>query len=150
MDNSNLLPSQRAAVAGFVNPVSQAAGTVTTGWVAVKDFESFLAIITAGVLGASATLDAKIQQATSSGGANAKDVTGKAITQMVKATDDNKIAEINLRADELDVNGGFTFIRVSATVGTAASLIAVHLLGFDPHYGPASDNDSTSVKEIIA
>jgi hypothetical protein len=39
-----------------------------------------------GVLGASATVDAKLQQATDNSGTGVKDVTGKAITQLVKAT----------------------------------------------------------------
>ena len=109
----NAKPSELAAVLATLNPVSQSAATVTTGWISAKDFFSFAALIQTGSLGTSATVDAKLQQATDSSGTSAKDITGKAITQIVKATGDNKQAIINLRPQELDVNGGFSYFRLS-------------------------------------
>jgi hypothetical protein len=145
-----LRPSDRAAVLGGVHAVSQSVGTVVTGWLDVSKFDKILAVIDAGVLGASATLDAKIQQATSSGGAGAKDITGKSITQLTKAGgDDNKWALINLAAEELDVAGGFKYIQLSLTVGTAASLVSALVLGFDARYAPGSDYDAAAVDEIV-
>lgn len=131
MSAENSLPSERVGVLATVDPVSTAT-TVTTGWVNMSNFLRLLAIIDAGVFGASATVDAKLQQATSSGGAGSKDVTGKAITQLVAATGNNQQALINLRAEELDVTNGFQYVRLSITVGTAASLVQGILLGFDP------------------
>ena len=148
--NPNVLPSSRVALVGVINPDANAAATLTTAWVAMKDFESMLALISAGTLGAAATLDAKLEQATDGSGTGVKDITGKAITQMVKATDDDKETFINLRADELDADGGFDFVRLSITVAVAASDAAAYLFGLDPHYAPASDNDAASVIEIIA
>ncbi len=146
-----LRPSDQAAILGAINPVSQGAGTVTTAWIDISKFDKLMGIVQAGVLGASATLDAKIQQATSGAGAGAKDIPGKAITQLTQAgTDSNKQAIINVQSDELDVNGGFKFVQLQATVATAASLVAGLLLGFTPRYAPASDNDAASVDEIIA
>lgn len=146
-----LRPSDQVAVVGNIDPDAYAASTVTTGWIAAKNFERFLAIIQAGTLGVSATVDAKLEQASDSSGTGAKDITGKAITQLTQAgTDDDKQALINLRADELDVANAFTHFRLSVTVGTAASDAAGIVLGFGGRYQPASDNDAASVDEIVA
>lgn len=144
-------PSDIAAVIGYVAPISQGAGTVTTGWIAVKDFHRLMATLMAGVLGASATLDAKFQQATDSSGTNAKDISGKSITQLTKAgSDDGKIVLVNLKPEEMDVAGGFTHVRFSLTVATAASLVGALVQGFYATALPASDNDLAAVKQIVA
>jgi hypothetical protein len=146
-----LRPSDACAVLASIDPDAYAASTVTTGWIAAKNFEQFLAIVQAGDLGASATLDAKLEQAKDSGGTSAKDITGKAITQLTQAgTDSNKQALINLRQDELDVANGFTHFRLSMTVATATSDAGGIVLGLVPRYGPASDNDASAVDEIVA
>lgn len=144
-------PSDQVAVVGNIDPDAYAAGTVTTGWVSAKNFDAFMAIVQAGDLGASATLDAKLEQATDGSGTGAKDITGKAITQLTKAgSDDNKQAVINLRTEELDVTNGFDFVRLSMTVATATSDAGGILLGMVARYGPASDNDASTVDEIVA
>lgn len=149
--NGNLNPSMAAGVVGVINPVSQGAGTVTTGWIDMQKFGALLAVLAVGALGASATVDAKFQQATDGGGTGAKDVAGSAITQFTKAgTDDNKQALINLRQEDLDKNGGFRFARLSVTAGTAASLLSAIVLAFNARYGAATDNDLASVDEIVS
>lgn len=153
----NAQMSEQMAVMDQVAPVSQAAGTVTTGYVSAANFERFLAIINTGVLGASATVDAKLQQAQDGAGTGVKDVAGKAITQILKASGDNKIAMINLRDDELDVNNGFSFVRLSITVGTAASLVGATLLAAagrflqpkDAAASPAINLGSANVVQIV-
>ena len=62
----NQKPSEGLAILGTIDPVSQAAGTVTTSWVDQSVFFFVMAIIQTGVLGTSATVDAKLQQATDS------------------------------------------------------------------------------------
>ena len=84
-----------------------------------------------------------------SGGAGAKDITSKAITQIVKASGDNKQALINLHPSELDVAGGFAFVRLSVTVGTAASLISAELYGV-PGYEPATAYNQAAVVQVVA
>lgn len=149
--NSNLLPSQQAAIVGNIDPDAYAAGTVTTGWIDMADFEAIMAIVQAGDLGTNATLDAKLEQASDGSGTGAKDVTGKAITQLTEAgTDSNKQAVINLNGDELDVSNGFTHVRLSITLATATSDLGAIVLGFYPNYGPASDYDASTVDEIVA
>ena len=147
--NPNLKFPEGHAILATLDPVSQGAATVTTGWVSMANIHQLVALIQTGVLGASATVDAKLRQATSAAGAGAKDITGKAITQIVKASGDNKQATIEVRDTELDVNNGFSFVQLSLTVGTAASLVSAVLLGFKPVYVPASaSNQAGTVQQV--
>lgn len=147
--NPNLKFPEGHAILATLDPVSQGAATVTTGWVSMANIHQLVALIQTGVLGASATVDAKLRQATSAAGAGAKDITGKAITQIVKASGDNKQATIEVRDTELDVNNGFSFVQLSLTVGTAASLVSAVLLGFNPVYVPASaSNQAGTVQQV--
>lgn len=147
--NPNIKFSEGHAILATLDPVSQGAATVNTGWVSMALFHSLVALIGTGVMGASATLDAKLQQATSAAGAGAKDITGKAITQIVKASGDSKQAMIELRDTDLDVNNGFAFVRLQVTVGTAASLINAALIGFNPVYQSAVPYDQAGVVQIV-
>lgn len=146
---SNLKHSEVVATLATIDPISQGAGTVTTGWVSTADFLAFRAEVRTGVMGASATLDAKIQQASDSSGTGAKDITGKAIVQIVKASGDGKQAYINFRPEDLDANGGFGWVRLSMTVGTAASLIAGKLEGIHPRFAPASAKNQAGVVQVV-
>jgi hypothetical protein len=146
----NILPSDRLAIVAAINPVSQAAGAVSTGWISMQNWRSLMAVVQAGVLGAAATLDAKLEQATSAAGAGAKDIAGKAITQLIQAgADSNKQAIVNLRQVELDFANGYSHVRLTLTVGTQASLVSAVLLGLDARYNPASDSDAATVDEIV-
>ena len=149
MNITNARISEALALLATIDPVSQAAGTVTTGWVAMGDMKRLLALIQTGVLGAAATVDAKLQQAKDNAGTGAKDVANKAIAQIVKATGDNKQALINLKPDELDVAGGFCYVRLSLTVGVAASLVGASLLGV-PGYESAAAYNQAAVAQVLA
>lgn len=147
----NMRGSEFVAVVGNIDPDAYGTGTETTGWIAAKDFERFMAIVQAGDLGTSATLDAKLEQASDSSGTGAKDITDKAITQLTQAgSDSNKQAVINLKPAEMDMDNDFTHFRLSMTVGTAASDAGAVVLGMDPLYGPASDTDVSTVDEIVS
>lgn len=145
------LPSDRLALVGSIVPASHAPGPVSTGWVAAKDFDKFLAVVEGGVLGTDGTLDAKLEQASASDGTGVKDVTGKAITQIVASS---KQALINLRTDELDVANGFDYVRLTITIGdttspaSATSLASGLLFGFDARYAPGSH--AASMVEAVA
>jgi hypothetical protein len=148
--NSNLKPSDAVAVVGAIDPDVYTAATYTSGWIDMSAFGAIQAIVMAGTLGASATLDAKLEQASDSGGTGAKDITGKAIAQLTQAgTDSDKQAIINLFADELDINNGFNHARLSITVGTATSDAGAVVLGLYPVSGTAADNDAATVDEIV-
>lgn len=145
----NAKGSELFSVLATLDPVSQAAGTATTGWVSAGNHHNLLALIQSGVLGTGATLDAKLQQATDASGTGAKDVAGKAITQIVKATGDSKQVLINLRPEELDVNNGFSYVRLSVTVAVAASLTSAQLLGFNPRFAPGDASNQAAVAQVI-
>ena len=106
-------------------------------------------MVQTGVLGTLATVDAKLQQATDSTGAGAKDLAGRAITQIVKATGDNKQALINLKPEELDTLNGFGFVRVALTVGVAASITGAQLLGVNPRFAPADAGNQAAVVQVV-
>lgn len=146
----NTIPSDRAALVGIIDPDLNTAGTVTTGWIDAAAFARYMAIVTVGTLGSSATVDAKLEQATDASGTGAKDVTGKAITQLTDAgSDSDKQVIINLDASELDIANDFSHFRLSMTVATASSDSAALVLGMDARHGPASDYDLASVDEIV-
>jgi len=142
--------AESVSLLATVDPVSQAVGSITTGWIPAANHERFLALVQTGVLGASATVDAKLQQATDGSGTGAKDVTGKALVQIVKTTGDNKQALINLRAEELDLANNFTYFRLSLTVGVAASLVGAAVLGGVAKNAPASALNQAGVVQNIA
>lgn len=148
--NINLLGSDQVQIVGVIDPDANAAGTLTTAWVAMKDFQQLLAIVMVGDLGSSATVNAKLQQAQDASGTGAKDITGKAISQLTQAGTDksNKQTIINLFSDELDVNGGFSHVRLSMTTATATSDSGALLLGLAASY--SGDQDLSSVDQIVA
>lgn len=148
--NLNVRPTEQLALLDATSPQSGAVGNVfsTTGWIDVSNCHQLLAILQTGVLGAGATIDFNLQQATDSAGTGAKTITGKQITQIVKASGDNVQVEINLRPAEMDIEGGFRFVRVRINVGTAASLVSALLLGV-MRYGPGSGYNAASVVQVL-
>jgi len=144
----NKLGSEQAAVVGTIDPDVYVASTELSDAIDMSKFESIQAIVMTGILGASATVDAKLVQATTAGGTY-KDITGKAITQLVKATNDDDQAIINLRAEDLDVANEYRFVKLSLTVGTATSDAGAIVMGHNAVVEPASDNDLASVVEIV-
>lgn len=141
--------SEGVAVMATLDPASVGVSTVVTGWVDQSVFFFVMALIQTGVLGAAATVDAKLQQATDGAGTGAKDITGKAIVQILKATGDNKQVLINMKEADLDTEGGFRFVRLSLTVGTAASIVDATLLGGVPRYLPANTYNQVGVAQIV-
>lgn len=144
----NLKPSQRVAIVGVVD--SQSASTAkSSGWIDASKFHNFMAAIGVGAIGASATVDAKLEQANAANGSDVvKDVTGKSIVQFTKAgSDDNKQAVINLKQEDLDFANGFRWFRLTITPATAASLIDGKVFGVDPRYGFASDSDNRAASQ---
>lgn len=144
------LPSDRVAVVGVIDPDANAAGTLTTGWISMSDFQSVMAVVQAGTLGSNATIDAKLEQASDASGTGAKDIEGAAITQLTKAGgDDDKQAVIYCNGEDLDLKNDFSHVRLSMTIGTANSDSSAIVLGLDPRYAPASNGDLASVAEIV-
>lgn len=151
--SANNLPSEVIAVVAKVDPDANAVGAVTSDWADAGKFEAMLAVVSVGAIAATQTLDAKLQQATDASGTGAKDISGKAITQL-GGSDDDKQAVINVRASELDMDNGYRYVALVMTGADSASPDGTIdydgvLLGFYPRFGPASDNDLASVAEIV-
>ncbi|PXV60665.1 hypothetical protein SAMN04487785_102393 [Dyella jiangningensis] len=147
MYGMNIKASEQTGVLGAINPSSQAVGTLTTGWISAANYQKFLAIVQTGVLGAAATVDCNIQQALDGAGTGAKAIAGAAIAQLSGAGGANVQAEINLDAQQLDVEGGFGFINVSVIVGAAASQTSALLLGFAPRFAPVTN--AATVAQVV-
>jgi len=142
------LLTEKLAVLGTIDPDAYGTGTQGSDWMDLSKFRQILFAVMAGALGSSATLDFKVQEATSAAGAGAQDLSGKAITQLTEAgTDSDKQALINVRADEL--SDGYRYVRGVMTIGVATSDAGVLVLGGDATYLPASDFDLASVDEIV-
>lgn len=127
-----------------VMPIS-ASSQQNGSWVSAKGHARFVMIVPVGVIAATGTLTARIQQATDASGTGAKAITGKSATQLNAATYTKPII-INLRAQELDVAGGFTFIRPELVAATAASLMCALLFGISPHNAKVSQ---TNYQEVL-
>ena len=148
MLNANTRPSERATILQVIDPDATSAGTVATTWIDMSEFERLLAVLMVGTMGSGGTVDAKLEQATDAAGADVKDVTGKAVTQLTEAgEDDDKQALINLNADEMDIANGFTHVRLSVTVAGAACDIAAAVIGFDAREQPHAH--AATVAEVI-
>lgn len=144
MSNVNVIPSQRFVLEAVIDPDILTIGTHDSGWVSLALSHNLLASILAGTFESGATLDAKLQQATDSGGSGVKDIVGKAITQMLVS---DKQALINCRGEELDVDGEFTHVRLRITIAvdTVDGVGLVHTM--DGRYQPTAE--VASVVETI-
>jgi hypothetical protein len=146
----NKTPSEVAAIVGNIDPDAYAASTVTTDYIPMKFFGRYMAVVQAGDIVATGTVDAKLIAYTSGAGAGALDIPGAAITQLTQAgTDSNKQAVINFNTDTLAGSTKYTHFRLSVTMGTAGADLGAIVLGFEPKYSPASDNDASTVDEIV-
>lgn len=78
-----------------------------------------------------ATVDLALLQATTAAAGDAKAITGKAITQLTQAGGDaGSNVCIELRTEEMDVDGGFTYVGAQLTVaGGAVDIGLFALLG---------------------
>ncbi|NCW79167.1 MAG: hypothetical protein EBV64_14690 [Oxalobacteraceae bacterium] len=146
----NAKGSEQLSLLTSIDPSNQAAGSSTSSWVALANHHNLLAVIQTGAMANGSTVDAKLQQATDATGTGAKDITGKAITQLAQAANGaSRQALINLRPDEVDANNGFTHVRLVLTVATAAAHTAAQLLGLDPRFAPADAVNQAAVAQII-
>lgn len=125
-------------------------GALTSAYVNVESFHRIVALLDIGAM--SQTQDFEILQATDTTGAGSKGIPTtaapeKKITQLTGGDDDNTIYAINLRTDELDVDGGFCCVAIKATAGGATNQISAWLLGLVARYEPVAD---TAWGEVIS
>jgi hypothetical protein len=144
-------PSEELAVVATIDPDAYGAGTEVSDWINIADFSRIMAVVMVGTLGTNATIDAKLEQAQDASGTGAKDVANSDITQLTQAGTDQSDTQaiIEAWAEDLDVENNFTHMRLSLTIGTAASDAGGIVMGMGARFGPASDSDLASVEEIV-
>ena len=146
----NALASENGAVTSVIVPDSRTAGAVTSTYTNMGLFERVQFIIQTGEMAATSTLNASIVQATAAAGTGVKALTtAKAITEL-GATDDNTQVVIIVLAEDLDMANEFDWAAVTVTVANAAVDYAVVGVATNARYNPASDNDASTVDEIVS
>ena len=117
-------------------PDSLAAGTDTSSEIDVTGYYEALLIVSIGDLGSSATIDCKIQAASTTGG-SLSDITGAAITQVTDAGGDSD----SIVVGRVLCNGTDPFWKVITTVATAATECGVSVLLIP--YNTGDSNNTT-------
>lgn len=122
---------------------------LTTGWIDMAQLDRLVAYFSTGDM-ANETIDFAIQQATSNAGAGAKALDAIAQVAASAAGNDSKIYGLEVRDADLDVAGGFRFVRATITTGGATGGVASILALGLPRYRPASQVDGTKVTTLKA
>lgn len=141
------LVNDKLAVVDVIDPQAITAGAtgVLTDAIDMKNYSRLIAVVMSGTLGTSGTFDAKFSGCATSGGTYVA-ITGKAITQMVKASNDNDIAVIELDR-ELVAKEGYRYVKLHLVAGTANSTSSAVVLGVAANYGAASALNHADVVE---
>lgn len=136
--------NDNVAVAGVIQAAAITAGAtgVLTAAIDMSKFGQLEAVILSGTLGSSGTLDAKFVESDASGGTYTA-ISGRAITQLVKATDDNKVVVLKLNAS--DLGSGKRYVKLNLVAGTANATSSAVVLGT-----PKGEYDATDVNVTIA
>ena len=159
MGQPTSLFSERVAILAAIDPDAYTAATYTSGWVKADKFHRYALI---GMLGDEATSGTpygqtifSIVQGNTDAGGGAKAIATKTASVTLAAaassSEENQQCIINIdAAEDLDTDNGFYWIAARAVVSGDTSDAAAILLGLDPKYSPASDNDSSAVNEIVS
>ncbi len=144
----NALPSETGAVVAVIDPDIMTQTAFLSGAVDMSKYDRIMGVVMVGTMVSTSTVNAELQEATTSGGSYSA-ITGKAITQLTEAGgDSDKQAILNLRSDEMTV--GHRFVKLWIDVNTANTDGAGIVFGFQPTHGPGTDNDVSSIEEILS
>src|SRR5205807_2589077 len=113
-------PSERAAVVATIDPANYNNSTQNTDYVDMSKFHEAMFVVMLGSV--DSTVDFKLREAKDTGGTGEQDISGKAITQFA-ATDDNKVAIVNLKSEDTDASPLFRYVRGRLTVGNGTTNI---------------------------
>ena len=122
-----------------------AVGEHNTGYVSLEEYHRAIIMLTGGTPGGASTIDIDIEEATTAGGIGAQNLAGKSITTLV-AADAGETIYIEVRTEELDVDGGYSFINAEVDVGVDTYVYDLKIFGFVPRHAPAS---VTNIAEIV-
>ncbi len=142
-------PSERIAVVGTVDPQTVANAAVLTDAVDMALWHEVIFVLALGDMAAE-TIDFGIYESATSGGSYTA-ISNKAATQLAAhaSNNDNKQIVISVKASQL--SAGMRYIKGRAITGNSTGGPACILaLGLKPRYGPGSDDDLSSVVQIVA
>ena len=121
-------------------------GTYYTPWYDARQRHRLLFELDVGDIGQGGTVDFEVQQATDSAGAGAVAIAAKAITQLTQAGGDgNDYVCVNLRTEEMNVQGGFCYVRGRLDVLVASANVSVVVKAQPLRYTPPSLAQYTEV-----
>jgi len=126
---------------------SRAIGTYNTAWLSMRDHQRAVFQLVVGEMQQGATLDMAIQQAQDVLGTGAKVFTpAKAITQLTQAAGDgDDLVIVEVRTEEMDVNGQFDWIRGQVVIAGGAVEMALIPLRLASAYPPVPVTGWTEV-----
>ena len=131
---------------GELYPALKSVAAHNGAWISLSIHQRVVFIIQVGAMTALSTVDFLVQQDILGAGASAKVITGKAITQLTQAGGDgNDLCAVEVRSEELDVDGAFCWVRGVLTVGTDTAQVAVLPLRFVANYPPVSTAGWTEI-----
>jgi len=131
---------------GELYPALKTATAHAGAWIRMSSHQRVVFLVQIGAMTALSTVDFSVQQDDVGDGSNAKAITGKSITQLTQAGGDgNDLIAVEVRTEELDVSGGFHYVRGLLTVGTDTVYAAVLPLRFIPNYPPVATTGWTEV-----
>jgi len=131
---------------GELFPALKTVGDHEGDWLLMSNHQRAVFILSVGAMTALSTLNFVVEQDDVGDGTNAVTITGKEITQLTEAGGDgNDLIAVEVRTEELDVSGGFEYIRGVLTVGTETVYASLVALRFIPNYPPVSTSDWTEI-----
>lgn len=140
MSNPNLNPSLRAPlVAALKSDTHAADASYNTGLVDMSMFVTLMAVAMVGTVASAGTI--AFEQATDEAFSDAKAIDGRTAVDLATDTP----VQINLKAGELDVNGGFRYVRAKLTTVGGSVKTGIAVLGFDAKDQPATPLTGTVI-----
>ena len=116
-----------------ISPQSTSTQVNGSAYVDVSGFARFVAKFNVGAIASTGTLTVQVRQATSAAGAGVKALIASAA---LADTGDDQDIWLEFKAEDLDVDGGFKFVRLEIVAATAASIVGAELLGFVSRFEP--------------
>lgn len=126
---------EKLPVIEVIQPQSITAGAtgVLTGAIDMQKYSRVMAVLLSGTIGASGTLDLTAKASDASGGTYTA-LSGKAITQLVKASNDNDVVVLEVSEADVASVSGARYVKFNAVAGTANATSALVVLGVPRNY----------------
>jgi len=125
---------EKIPVAEVIQPqvITSGATGVLTGAIDMQKYSRVMAVLMSGTLGSSGTLDMSATASATSNGTYTA-LTGKAITQLVKASNDNDVVVLEVDAGDL-AKVEKRYLKFNVVAGTANATSALLVLGVPRNY----------------